>query len=68
MSASSDTVPGDAAAYMGYTVTVKSPVSVQPNQRRAWMKGVQFPVDENGKKSAVLIDLKRHSGLWEDFF
>ncbi len=32
------------------------------------MKGVQFLVDEKGEKSAVLIDLKRHSELWEDFY
>ena len=31
------------------------------------MKGVQFVVDERGKKTAVVIDLKRHSELWEDF-
>lgn len=31
------------------------------------MKGVQFLVDEKGKKTAVVIDLKRHSALWEDF-
>ena len=32
------------------------------------MKGIQFLVDENGEKSAVLIDLKRHSEIWEDFY
>ena len=32
------------------------------------MKGVQFVVDERGKKTAVVIDLKRHSALWEDFY
>ena len=32
------------------------------------MKGVQFVVDERGKKTAVVIDLKRHSELWEDFY
>jgi len=32
------------------------------------MKGVQFLIDEKGEKSAVLIDLKRHSELWEDFY
>ncbi len=32
------------------------------------MKGIQFLVDENGKKTAVLIDLKRNRELWEDFF
>ena len=32
------------------------------------MKGVQFLVNENGEKTAVLIDLKKHSELWEDFY
>lgn len=54
--------------YMRYTVTVNNPVSVQPDQRRFEMKGVQFLINEKGEKSAVLIDLKRHSELWEDFY
>ncbi|HNT88026.1 MAG TPA: hypothetical protein PKL84_09190 [Candidatus Hydrogenedentes bacterium] len=32
------------------------------------MKGVQFLVDEQGNKTAVLIDLKRHADLWEDIY
>jgi hypothetical protein len=32
------------------------------------MKGVQFVVDENGEKTAVVINLKRYSELWEDFY
>jgi hypothetical protein len=32
------------------------------------MKGVQFVVDEEGNKKAVLIDLKVHGQLWEDFY
>lgn len=32
------------------------------------MKGVQFVIDEHGQKTAVVIDLKRHAGVWEDFF
>jgi len=53
---------------MRYTVTVNNPVSVQPDQRRFEMKGFQFLINERGEKSAVLIDLKRHSELWEDFY
>jgi len=30
--------------------------------------GFQFLVDEKGDKSAVLIDLKKHRRLWEDFY
>ena len=32
------------------------------------MRGVQFVVDEGGQKTAVVIDLKQHSELWEDFY
>ena len=30
------------------------------------MKGIQFLVDENGKKTAVVIDLAEWQELWED--
>ncbi len=30
--------------------------------------GFQFLVDDNGDKTAVLIDLKKHRQLWEDFY
>jgi hypothetical protein len=32
------------------------------------MKGVKFVIDENGERSAVLIDLNENSELWEDFY
>lgn len=32
------------------------------------MKGVKFVVDEDGERSAVLIDLKENADLWEDFY
>ena len=32
------------------------------------MSGVQFVVDEKGAKTAVVIDLKRHRVLREDFY
>ena len=32
------------------------------------MKGVEFVVDEEGKKKAVLIDLRKHGEIWEDFY
>jgi hypothetical protein len=31
------------------------------------MKGIQFVIDESGKKKAVLIDLEEWGELWEDF-
>lgn len=32
------------------------------------MHGVQFVTNEQGKKTAVLIDLKKNGDLWEDFY
>ena len=32
------------------------------------MLGVQYLVDDKGEKKAVVIDLKRHADLWEDFY
>jgi hypothetical protein len=32
------------------------------------MKGIQFVVDEAGKKKAVLIDLAEWGELWEDIY
>jgi hypothetical protein len=32
------------------------------------VKGVQFVIDEHGKKTAVVIDLRKNAELWEDFY
>ena len=32
------------------------------------MRGIDFVTNKRGKKTAVLIDLKRHGQLWEDFY
>lgn len=32
------------------------------------VKGVEFVIDDNGQKKAVLIDLKKYGGIWEDFY
>ena len=32
------------------------------------MSGIQFVVDAKGAKTAVVIDLKKFGGLWEDFY
>lgn len=32
------------------------------------MRGVQFVVNEAGKKTAVLLDLQEWGELWEDFY
>lgn len=32
------------------------------------MSGIQYVTNESGKKTAVLIDLKKYAEVWEDFF
>ena len=32
------------------------------------MTGIQFVTDEHGRKVGVLIDLKKHRAVWEDFW
>ncbi len=32
------------------------------------MSGIQFVINEMGRKTAVVIDLKKHAGVWEDFY
>jgi hypothetical protein len=32
------------------------------------MSGVQFLVDDRGQRTAVVIDLKKHADVWEDFY
>lgn len=32
------------------------------------MAGIEFLIDQKGPKKAVLIDLKKHKGLWEDLY
>ena len=35
---------------------------------RRQLKGVDFVVDKDGEKKAVIINLKQHRALWEDFY
>ena len=32
------------------------------------MTGIRFVTNEHGKKVGVLIDLKKHGPIWEDFW
>ena len=32
------------------------------------LEGIQFVTNQNGEKTAVLIDLGRYGELWEDFY
>jgi len=32
------------------------------------MSGIQFVTDTKGRKTGVLIDLKKHGAIWEDFW
>ncbi|MFP3898527.1 MAG: hypothetical protein ACLFVD_04385 [Dehalococcoidia bacterium] len=40
----------------------------EPMQGVNMVKGVEFVIDDSGEKKAVLIDLKRHGDVWEDFY
>ena len=41
---------------------------VTVSSQRKKVKGVNFVVDERNEKKAVIIDLKRHRAIWEDFY
>ena len=32
------------------------------------MTGIQFITDDKGRKTAAVIDLKKHKAVWEDFW
>jgi hypothetical protein len=32
------------------------------------IKGVNYVVDDRGERTAVVIDLRQHGELWEDFY
>ena len=32
------------------------------------MKGVSYLVDDSGKRTAVILDLQKHSKIWEDVY
>jgi hypothetical protein len=32
------------------------------------MTGIQFITDDKGRKTAVVIDLKKYGAIWEDFW
>lgn len=38
------------------------------NKENEVMTGIQFVTDDKGRKTAVLIDLRKHRALWEDFW
>lgn len=38
------------------------------NSQTQKLEGIQFVVDASGERVAVLIDLKQHGELWEDFY
>jgi hypothetical protein len=33
----------------------------------AAVRGIQFVTDGKGRKTAVLIDLRKHGAIWDDF-
>jgi len=55
-----------------FAEAVKSGAEALPDQKTFIgvmpMQGIQYVTDDSGKKIAVMIDLKKHSELWEDFY
>src|ERR1700686_4650272 len=41
-------------------------VQCDPRRPLPIMTGIQFITDEKGRKTAAVIDLKKHKALWED--
>jgi hypothetical protein len=37
-------------------------------KKESTMRGIQYLIDDDGERSAVLIDLKKNAQLWEDFY
>ena len=42
-------------------------VFMPPSATICAMSGITFMIDSRGKKTAAVIDLRRHRKLWEDF-
>jgi hypothetical protein len=40
----------------------------RPLKENEPMTGIQYVTDEKGRKVGVLIDLKKHGAIWEDFW
>jgi hypothetical protein len=38
------------------------------NLNKKMARGIQYVTDETGVRTGVLIDLRRHKDLWEDFY
>jgi hypothetical protein len=32
------------------------------------MKGISYLIDDEGKKTAVILDLRKHRRIWEDMY
>lgn len=46
----------------------KAPLlALRARNRGHVMKGIQYLIDDKGEPQAVMIDLKKHRRLWEDF-
>lgn len=43
-------------------------MSASHAETRDGMRGIRFVLDDAGKQTAVVIDLRRNRSLWEDFY
>jgi len=37
-------------------------------REKSKVKGIQYVIDAEGRRTAVLIDLEQYEALWEDFY
>ena len=42
--------------------------SLEAFRREAEMKGVSYLIDDEGNKTGVILDLRRHRRIWEDIY
>jgi hypothetical protein len=57
-----------AAHFFGRTASNTKMDSRKSRSILSAMSGINFIVDERGKKKSVVIDLDLHANLWEDFY
>ena len=63
------TIVAVTIARIGSFGQLESSRSARTNYRRnTTMKGVQFLIEDEGERKAVIIDLSIHREFWEDFF
>jgi hypothetical protein len=56
----------DVVATRGLRQPALSSMLESRHRRQRSMTGIQYITDEKGRKTAAIVDLKKHKALWED--